>query len=202
MDVRDVRLEPEQIEIIRHLVEAHLRVTTEKRDSFYVLNDSGGTHVIHHGLRDWQLELAHSDLEVLALTDLVYVRTDMGGRITRLTVLPRALDYYEALSRREGAFDPDGDEPFTKREIALIDEGLDRVRAHLRAANVPPDQMTAFERRLDFLARAARRYGRLGWRIVAGHLIWDIAVAATFAPERAEELLRELLVGIGGLLPG
>jgi hypothetical protein len=195
----DIRLEPEQIDILGEIVQAHRSVPREQRDEFLVIHTSTGTVVLHSGLRDWSLQVARSDLEVLVDVGLLRPRYGDRGLLAGLVVLPNALDFYDALQRSAGdPFDtPPYNSPFSDAEVGSIEEAIERVRKVVSDAGMPPDAMAEVDRKLDYILGAAHRLGRFDWKMVAFTMIWDVAVQATFNPERARALV-DLVLRAGG----
>lgn len=198
----DIRLEPEQIDVLCALVEAHRQVAREKRDHFLVLNTSGGTQLIHSGLRDWSLEVAHSDLEVLVDARLLRPRFGDRGLLASVAVLPQALDYCDALQRHQAdAFTPGENSPFAEAEVRSIKDAVDQVREQLGGAALSPSARANIDAKLDYILEASRRLGRFDWRVVTFTMLWDVAIQAAFNPAQARSIIDFVLGAVRGALP-
>jgi hypothetical protein len=86
--------------------------------------------------------------------------------------------------------------------LRSIGEGVERVRAYLRAEGVSGERLDGIEERLEYLEGAAHRCGRRDWQLLAVTLLWDVVLQASINPERAQEMLETFHGGIAGLLGG
>jgi hypothetical protein len=96
--------------------------------------------------------------------------------------------------------DPDHNDPLTPAEIRAIGDRIDQARAFLEAAELQPETLADANRKLDYLMSATSRLGRFDWRNLAVGIVFSIAVAAAFDPNRAREMFDLLLGGVRMLL--
>jgi hypothetical protein len=99
--------------------------------------------------------------------------------------------------------DSDHNEPFSREEVRVIGERVDRVRGLLEVASLAPDVLADVNKKLDHLIEATDRLGRFDWRALAVGILFEVALAAAFDPSRARQMMEMVLVGLRGLLgPG
>jgi hypothetical protein len=87
--------------------------------------------------------------------------------------------------------------PFTADEQNAIAAQLQELAEHAqRTYSLSAAQMRAVAARLDYLANAARRFGRKDWLIVCAGVMLSYTVTATLPPEAAPAMLLRLLRAI------
>lgn len=98
--------------------------------------------------------------------------------------------------------DVDDDQPFTDQELVQVLAGLDRARLFLVEAGVAEGLLREANAKLDYLVVAAKRSSRFEWFNLAFGVLWSIAVAVAFGPERARDLFETVTNAVRQLLPG
>ena len=93
--------------------------------------------------------------------------------------------------------------PFAPSEQAQIIEQLRELREFVRSSyQLSTSQLTAIEKRLDYLAEAATRLGRLDWRNLMVGALLGLIVEAVVPPEPIRAILGLIVRGLGHLFGG
>lgn len=125
-----------------------------------------------------------------------------------LTYLRRELDepdlWESVMGERElmaaVVLDEEIDTPFTGQELERIRLSLDEIKRYLLSVGVvSAEYRDALVRRLDYLAEASRRQGRLSWVQMAVGTMVGLAVQYGISGSMVREILRMLGAGIHGL---
>ena len=91
--------------------------------------------------------------------------------------------------------------PFTPDEREEISERLQEMRAYAkRTYSLSEEQMRVLEAKLDYLAAAAGRLGRIDWRGLFVGTMLTLVLTAALPPESARHILLTVLRSIGHIL--
>jgi hypothetical protein len=85
-------------------------------------------------------------------------------------------------------------EPMTEADIRDIERRVIQARAYILDSGLRDEQLAQIDEKLAYLVAATGRIGRFDWRNLAVGIVVDIAIAAAFSPQQAQNLLN-LLVG-------
>jgi hypothetical protein len=155
--------------------------------------------------RRWALELKIAD------DPKFYHRVASWGEVTEqakkwVEGIAREIstpDYWEELRRASRtAQDPNEDNSlFSEGEQHEIVEKLDLLKASARASyGLTDDQMIQLEAKLDYLADATKRVGRLDWKtLVAGTLLTMVS-EAVLPPDTTHRIFAHLLSSVSHVL--
>jgi hypothetical protein len=117
-----------------------------------------------------------------------------------------APDLWAMIHQAPAMFWPGGDvhndEPFTAEELVRVVAGIERARLYLVDAGVAEDLLREANAKFDYLVATAKRSGRFAWFNLAFGVLWNVAVAVAFGPERAQALFETVANGVRQLLPG
>jgi hypothetical protein len=91
----DIILEPEQVDLLRVVVEASRNVARENRRKFHVAQTTGGDFLMHPGLGPNERRTYIGDVEALAAAGFV------SGFGPNFDVTPQGFRYYEYLHERD-----------------------------------------------------------------------------------------------------
>jgi hypothetical protein len=95
-------LQPEQVELLKALVEASRNVPRDQRGEFHLLTDGDGTSIMHPGLPGRQMRVPDGDIDILQAEGLLLL-TGIGRWHRSFVVTPQGFSLYEELQHRSGA---------------------------------------------------------------------------------------------------
>jgi hypothetical protein len=160
------------------------------------------------GSGQWVFKYSPGDFESEGRSDRQVVWSDieraLRGWLVFLKEEVLAPDLWSGDILAGVAVDPGNElhnEPLNEVEVRIIGQRVAAVRAFVLECGVNGEQLAEVDQKLDYLASAATRLGRFDWRNLAVGIVVDIAIAAAFNPQQAQNMLN-LLIGVAQRLVG